>query len=154
MTIDDERWRKLQEESSFGTNVNLELKNGAIHIARPAYIMWRRLSRLNELNPSVITKLMSLARHGPNSLDATDLDDLKEKDEVFFDKHGAMTQTVRDVIESAVRETPEGLVVANPFQIRTSEDVELIQKLAESDLRALELLIGIVGQSPDDKGRA
>jgi hypothetical protein len=110
-------------------STRLRLKNASEVDARRAYVVWRMLEAVNSQRPHHIATLSALA-HGeePSAFGETAVE-LRNEYPNWFASSGHLTPLARDVLRSALRDTPEGVVVVNPFQLTTQHDRDLFDRV-------------------------
>ena len=127
----------------------VRLKNGSEVDAQPAYVWWRMLEGLNGVRPEIARHLLSLARgeHWSVSGDSTKL--LRQKYPEWFDKQGNLDEVAKNVILSAWRETADGRVIVNPFQLTSQNELAPLAAIEHQDNRFLRDLFDRRDLPPD-----
>ena len=112
----------------------LRLKNGATVDARSAYVEWRSLEGFNGNRPQEFLRLAEVARSGNSAVAPAELLDLRHLHREWFGDDGTLLSIVRDVVLSMFRETREGIVLVNPFQLTNESEHQLLVNIqAETD---------------------
>lgn len=130
----------------------LRLKNGSEVDARSAYVDWRMLFAEQDLHPNNVQSLIALARGDPDSVSKEVVAELRERHRLWFARDGTLEPIVRDVLLSAYRDTPEGVVIVNPFELTNQRDADTFSKIQRRDDRLLSRLFGL-GDDPPGHSR-
>jgi hypothetical protein len=125
----------------------VRLKNGSEVDAQPAYVRWRMLEALEKVNPSDARALLSFARGDQWLLSSEAGQLLRDKQSPWFQSDGKLEPIAQSVILSAWRDTTDGPVIVNPFQLATQQDVDLLARIERQDNRFLRTLFGKGGSS-------
>jgi hypothetical protein len=120
----------------------LRLKNGAQVNPRVAYVAWRMLGALHEGRPDECFALFALARDGNATCSREKLVELRQRHRYWFTDDGTIDPVTRDVLLSAVRESPEGVVVVNPFQLANEVEKQILLNVQAQDDLLLRRLVG------------
>jgi len=129
----------------------LRLKNGAEVDARSAYIKWRMLEALHESKPHETHALLALTEGREAALSPEIFARLKQRHANWFHPDGTLVEMVRNVLSSAFRETPEGAVLVNPFQLATDTDRNTLLEIQRQDDRFLRRFLR--GDDPPGNSR-
>lgn len=131
-------------DASEGDNELLQrlmlLKNGSQHPALPAYVNWRSLHRVHEYHLADLKQLYAIATSGDDAVSEVERTPLLAEYRNWFDKQGRMNLLTRDIIRSSVRDTADGLVIVEPFQIRNDLDRTAIEEVKQRDQTFLRRL--------------
>lgn len=128
----------LPEEYEQG-RPKLRLKNGSEVDARIAYVTWRMLEAVETRRPTRLKALVAIARGQENSVASEMRNRLREEYLNWF-KDGQMEPIVRDVIQSAIRDTPDGSLLVEPFQLTNQAELETLKKIQRQDDEVLKQL--------------
>jgi hypothetical protein len=124
----------------------VRLKNGSEVDAQKAYVSWRFLQAFTMTEPAEMRALLALA-HGEDWLVSTETKDRLRVDRTWFDKNGTLEPHVKDVLLSGWRDTADGPVMVDPFQLTTQAEVDLIARIERQSERFWRSLIRR-GKSP------
>lgn len=99
---------------------------------------WRTLQQL-EIDH--LQAFVMLARGDEPVAPGPTREDLRGLHGECFTRDGSLEPVVREVVLSAFRETAEGAVVVNPFQLSSQADMEVLAKVARQVLRETQRLL-------------
>lgn len=111
----------------------LRLKNGADVDARPAYVRWQLLHGIESRHPAHVRAFWELARGEDLAIPHDMLHEVRKRYANWFEQSGNLNSLVRDVILSAYRETPDGPMLVNPFQLATQAETDLFAQIERED---------------------
>lgn len=106
----------------------LRLKNGSEVDARAAYVDWKLLQATQQKQPAEFAALLALARSEQMALTEEAREELRRRNHFAFDSDGNLDQVAGAIILSAYRETPDGPMLVNPFQLSTEAERELFDE--------------------------
>jgi hypothetical protein len=129
----------------------LRLKNGNEVDAQSAYVEWRMLTAHQANSSQDLQALIAIARN--EAIPADLHDKLRKEDLTWFDDNGNLSPLVRDVLLSAVRDSPDGTVLVNPFDLTKEADARLLYRIEQRYLQRLKQMFRGGGQSPGSASR-
>ncbi len=115
----------------------VRLKNGSEVDAQPAYVWWRMLEALDRVKPAVARDLLSLARGEHWLVSHESAQRLRNDKRAWFDQQGQLDPIAKDVLLSAWRDTADGRVIVNPFQLASQNEIDLLAIVERQDSRFL-----------------
>jgi hypothetical protein len=126
----------------------LRLKNGSDVDARPAYVQWSMLEAMQARHSEELNLLITVANATQSGTTTKSGEYFRTQYRNWFEPDGQMKTLVREVIQNAIRKTPEGLVIVNPFQLRTQDERDIFKRVQDQDDRFLRDLFRARGE-PD-----
>ena len=132
----------------------LRLKNGSVVDARWAYVHWQTLQELEMGRRDHLQAFVMLARGDEPDAPGQTREDLRRRYGECFTRDGSLDPIVREVIQSAFRETPEGAVVVNPFQLSSQADMDVLAKVELQVDRELRRLMRLMRGEDKPPGHA
>jgi len=131
----------------------LRLKNGSEVDAQIAYVRWRMLGAEQTTRPHLVEALLAFARGNPDSISTEVAAETKERHSFWFTRDGALEPIVRDVLLSAYRETPDGVVIVNPFDLRTQQEADTLSEIQRQDDLLIRRGFRDKGEQPPGQSR-
>lgn len=120
----------------------LRLKNGVEVDARKAYVDWRMFVGAEKETPAHVQALVALARGDDGSVPSNVRLALQSTYEDWFASDGSLLPLIKDVVLSAFRDTPDGPVIVNPFQLTSQADAEVFDRVERRYYRILRWFFG------------
>jgi hypothetical protein len=103
----------------------LRLKTGEEVNARPAYIIWTMFLVAQSKEPEELKLMVALARGIDLEIAPAIHSEAIYRNPLLFGPDRKMTAVARQVMLSAFRETPDGDVLVNPFQLATEKENDI-----------------------------
>jgi hypothetical protein len=132
----------------------LRLKNGSEVDARKAYVYWHTLQGLEIGRRDHLQAFVMLARGDEPVARGQTRDDLRRLYLTEFARDGSLDPIFREVVLSAFRETAEGAVVVNPFQLTSQADIDVFTKVSLQVLREMQRLFRLMRGEDKPPGQA
>ncbi len=112
----------MSKESDL-SKIRLRLKNGNETLAQKAYVTWKSLAEIQKEFPVhfYVLRLMSEGQLKEVPLHIC-AELINKFGEMAFSKDGCINSETLDVIDSSYRETPDGPMLVNPFELSTAEE--------------------------------
>jgi hypothetical protein len=104
----------------------LHLKSGVEVEARPAYSDWRMLEGMYEARPHEFQAILRLAQGKESGLSPSEFQKLRIRYVDWFIDDQTVVPLIRDILTSMYRDTREGVVLVNPFQLTNESERQLL----------------------------
>lgn len=133
----------------------LRLKDGSEVDARKAYVIWRMLVSMEHDETHDLRLLAAFARGEEDKFHPMEQASLRKKRHQWFTADGSLEPLHFAVFSSAYRETGDGPVVVDPFQLRTDSDIDTYNHVQREHAHAMRWLRRRVfgNDPPDSKSR-
>jgi len=117
-------------------------------------VYWHTLLQLEMGRRDHLQSFVMLARGGEPVAPGQTREDLRLLYLNEFARDGSLDPIFREVVLSAFRETAEGAVVVNPFQLSGQADIDVFTKVARQVLRETERLFRLMRREDKPPGQA
>lgn len=122
-----------ESEGADLSQIRLKLKDGTEVLAQRAYVQWQVLERFQQKFPVEFHLLLLLAKNELPPLPLHVYQGLcrgdGRLDRTFFGKNGMVEEETRHLLVSAYRETSEGAMLVNPFELSTIEERQALDRI-------------------------
>lgn len=131
----------------------LRLKNGIEVDARRAYVKWKSLEAVHSQHPDDFSLLLALARDNLSAVLPEARASLKNEYRNSFDNAGELDPETRNILLSAFRETPDGSMLVNPFQLTIQAEIDMFDRVERKYVRAYRRLSDRGDDPPPQQAR-